>query len=49
LVLNVRVYCEVNYYTGRCDKFCKATDGPKHYTCDPDHGDKVCRAGKGIL
>ncbi|KAK2174331.1 hypothetical protein NP493_808g01000 [Ridgeia piscesae] len=46
LVLNVRVYCEVNYYTGRCDKFCKATDGPKeHYTCDPDHGDKVCRAG----
>lgn len=48
LVLNVRVYCEVNYYTIRCDKYCKATDGPRqHYTCDPDHGDKVCRAGWG--
>ncbi|KAI0241422.1 hypothetical protein LSAT2_027674 [Lamellibrachia satsuma] len=46
LTLNLRLYCNQNYYNQRCDQFCKASSGPKqHYTCDPDTGDKMCRPG----
>ncbi|KAI0242124.1 hypothetical protein LSAT2_014841 [Lamellibrachia satsuma] len=46
LALNLRLYCNQNYYSQRCDQFCKASNGPKqYYTCDPDTGDKICRPG----
>ncbi|GFO29520.1 delta-like protein, partial [Plakobranchus ocellatus] len=45
--INVRVYCNFNYYGGNCTTFCepKDDDVQGHYKCDPKTGAKVCRAG----
>ncbi|KAI0210400.1 hypothetical protein LSAT2_004856 [Lamellibrachia satsuma] len=45
LALNLRLYCQQNYYNSQCTKYCEASDTIRHYTCDPVTGDKVCRPG----
>ena len=40
------MYCGANYYGPSCDVNCLETDDcTGHYTCDPDTGAKVCKAG----
>ncbi|CAH1777875.1 unnamed protein product, partial [Owenia fusiformis] len=41
--------CPPNYYGPRCEVYCLDADDclNGHYTCDPDTGAKICRAGWG--
>uniref|UniRef100_A0A0B7BHR0 Delta-like protein n=1 Tax=Arion vulgaris TaxID=1028688 RepID=A0A0B7BHR0_9EUPU len=46
ITFQIRVYCDANYYTEDCSKYCKATDQPyEHYTCKELTGEKICMAG----
>ncbi|GFS27299.1 delta-like protein [Elysia marginata] len=46
LTFQIRLYCDPNYYSYRCNVFCKAQDSASgHYTCDKSTGKKVCLPG----
>lgn len=45
--IEVKVYCDVNFYGATCSVKCVAfdTDDDGHYTCDASTGEKVCLPG----
>ncbi|KAK2192067.1 hypothetical protein NP493_40g10008 [Ridgeia piscesae] len=45
LTLSLRLFCEQNFYNSHCSQYCKASDGPRHYTCDSATGDQICEPG----
>lgn len=46
LSFKIRLYCDPNYYSSRCNVYCRAQDLPTgHYTCDESTGRKVCMPG----
>lgn len=45
--MDVRVYCDVNFYGSRCNVFCvDRNDDGGHYDCHQGTGQKVCHAGR---
>ncbi|RUS91245.1 hypothetical protein EGW08_000957 [Elysia chlorotica] len=46
LAFKIRLYCDPDFYTSKCNVYCKAEDSWKgHYTCDKASGQKVCHPG----
>ncbi|PVD33964.1 hypothetical protein C0Q70_05226 [Pomacea canaliculata] len=46
LNLEMKVFCDVNYYGPQCAVHCVAADDDSgHYTCDPITGQRICRFG----
>ena len=47
ITLTFQVSCSGYYYGPKCDVFCEEMDNAekRHYTCDPQTGEKVCRPG----
>ena len=46
LTIEVKVYCDPNYFGRRCDVYCKPRDDHMgHYVCSPNDGDKICKPG----
>ena len=50
LDIQVRMYCEANYYGSSCSTYCLAQDSSRgHYVCDDKTGDKICHKGQTII
>ncbi|XP_052799319.1 serine-rich adhesin for platelets-like [Mya arenaria] len=44
--MELKVFCETNYYGPACDLYCRETDDDTgHFRCDPASGDKICKLG----
>lgn len=44
--IQVRVYCDANYYGADCNTYCVARDDSGgRYRCDDTTGNKICLAG----
>ncbi|XP_046542312.1 protein jagged-1-like [Haliotis rubra] len=45
LKIEVRAYCDPDWYGSACATYCKATPDHSHYTCHPHTGAKMCFEG----
>ncbi|XP_046542307.1 protein jagged-1-like [Haliotis rubra] len=45
LEINVRAYCDTDWYGSACAKYCKATTNHSHYMCHLQTGAKMCFEG----
>ncbi|XP_048252988.1 uncharacterized protein LOC124133870 [Haliotis rufescens] len=45
LQIQVRAYCDPDWYGSGCEKYCKAPPDQSHYTCHAHTGAKVCFEG----
>ncbi|XP_046542305.1 uncharacterized protein LOC124252695 [Haliotis rubra] len=46
LKIEVRAYCDRDWYGSACEKHCKATPDHSHYTCHTHTGAKMCFEGR---
>ncbi|XP_071081721.1 uncharacterized protein [Haliotis cracherodii] len=45
LQIEVRAYCDPDWYGSRCETYCKATTDQSHYMCNKHTGAKMCFKG----
>ncbi|XP_071081720.1 uncharacterized protein [Haliotis cracherodii] len=45
LQIEVRAYCDPDWYGSRCETYCKATTDQSHYMCNKHTGAKICFKG----